>query len=95
MASDKNQWIIPPNGGQTVALEGLEAGQKVTAESEARIRLSASEFNALGLGPEAKCAEVYKCTTVGPFRCTVVTIKQCFNLIDCTGVNCSSLEVKI
>jgi hypothetical protein len=95
MAHDKNQWIIPPSGDHTITVEGLEASQKVTPESEARIHLSTAEFNALGLGPEAKCAAVYKCTTVGPFKCPTVTISQCFNLIDCTGVTCNDLTVKI
>lgn len=94
MAANKNQWIIPPSGDNAITLEGIEAGQKVTPESEARIRLTAAEFSALGLDPAAKCGEVYKCTTVGPFKCGTVTIKACFNLIDCTSVTCGALYTK-
>lgn len=94
MADHKNLWIIPPSGEHTIIVKGAEAGKKVTAESEGRIRLSAEEFQALALGPEAKCVEVYKCTTVGPFDCNQIKITQCFNLIDCTGVKCSDLTTK-
>jgi hypothetical protein len=95
MAQKKNHWIIPPAGDHAITVSGLEAGEKVTPASEAKIHLSATEFGALGFGAAAKCESVYKCTTVGPFKCPTVTISQCFNLIDCTGVTCTDLTTKI
>jgi hypothetical protein len=95
LADQKNFWIIPPSGENAIVVEGAEAGKKVTPESEEKIQMSAAEFQALGLGPDAKCSSVYKCTSVGPFNCHTVTISACFVLVDCTGVTCSALATKI